>query len=205
VGAIVSTTDQLGGRGDTVSSDVLLVIGRACRDSERLAVRYRNAGGSESEITLDPHRVVATGRRWYLVANDRDRGEWRTYRIDRIVDVRATGHRVALVDPPDAIAFVQDSITTAPYRYHARVVVEAGIAELAPRVPANAGVLSALDDGRTLVTTGGDHLGLIAFHLLDLDRPFVVLEPPELRAELARVAVRAAPAALEPVALAGDD
>jgi predicted DNA-binding transcriptional regulator YafY len=83
---------------------------------------------------------VATGRRWYLVAHDRDRGEWRTYRIDRIVDVRAA-----------------------------------------------------------------THLGLIAFHLLDLDRPFVVREPPELRAELARMAARAAPAALAPVALAGDD
>lgn len=41
---------------------------RACRDTERLRVRYRDAGGLESERTLDPHRVVATARRWYLVA-----------------------------------------------------------------------------------------------------------------------------------------
>ena len=203
-GAIVETTEQLGASGEAVSPDVLVVVTRACRDSEWLRVCYRNAGGRASDLTLEPHRVVATGRRWYLVARDRDRGEWRTYRIDRFVDVRASGHRVTIVDPPDAVAFVQDAITTAPYRYRVRALVEAPIDELAPRVPASTAVLSAHDDGRTLVTTGGDHLGLLAFHLLDLDRPFVVLDPAELRAELTRVAGLAGRAAA-PAHAAGDE
>jgi predicted DNA-binding transcriptional regulator YafY len=191
VGAIVESTDQLGAAGEAVAPDVLLVVTRACRDSERLRLRYRSAGGHESAVTLDPHRVVSTARRWYLVAWDRRQGEWRTYRIDRMSDVRATGHLVRLVDPPDAVAFVQAAITTSPYQFQARVEVDAPIDVLTPLVPASAAVLTAIDDDRTLLTTGGNDLGIIAYHLLALDRPFVVLGPPELQGELRRVAALA--------------
>lgn len=82
VGAIVTSTDQLAGPSDAVAPDVLVKIIRACRDTERLRVCYRDAGGLESERTLDPHRVVATARRWYLVARTsracRPPGEHRT-------------------------------------------------------------------------------------------------------------------------------
>ena len=81
-------------RPTPVSPDVLVAVRRACRDSERLRVTYRNAGGVVSERTLDPHRLVRTARRWYLVARDRDRDAWRTLRIDRLATVRPTGHRV---------------------------------------------------------------------------------------------------------------
>ena len=70
VGTIGSMTERLGTAIAAVSPELLVVITRACRDTERLKVRYSDAGGRESERTLDPYRVVSTARRWYLVAWD---------------------------------------------------------------------------------------------------------------------------------------
>ena len=142
-------------------------ITRACRDSERLRVRYRDARGRESDRTLDPHRVVSTARRWYLVAHDRDRDEWRTFRVDRFVDVGRPVTGSTIVDPPDPVAFVQAAITTAPYRHRA-VRRARGADRRAGRRSCRrrVGVLEPIDDRRTLLTTGADDLDLLAFHLL---------------------------------------
>lgn len=194
VGALVESTDTLPDSGETVAADVLSTVTQACRDHERLVVDYQRADGVAGERTLDPHRVVATGRRWYLVARDRDRAEWRTYRLDRMRSVRPTGHRVVIDDPPEAAAFVQDAISTAPYEHRVRVEVDASMADLAPLVPPTTAVLSEIDAEHTMVTTGGDRLDLIAYHLLSLDRPFRVIEPAAMRDELARIAGRASSA-----------
>jgi predicted DNA-binding transcriptional regulator YafY len=42
---------------------------------------------------VEPVRLVASGRRWYLLAFDLDRDDWRTFRVDRTIDLRATGVR----------------------------------------------------------------------------------------------------------------
>ena len=125
VGTIGSMTTRLGAPGAPVAPDVLVTITRACRDSERLRVRYRDGRGTETDRTLDPYRVVSTARRWYLVARDRERDDWRTFRVDRMTAVEPTGHRVELDDPPDPVAFVQAAITIEPYRQRARVELDA--------------------------------------------------------------------------------
>ena len=177
-----------------MAPDVLVTITRACRDSERLRVRYRDARGVETERTLDPHRVVSTARRWYLVARDRDRADWRTFRVDRMTSVEPTGHRVELVDPPDPVAFVQAAITTEPYRERARVELAAPLEVVAELVPPTVGVLEAIDEDRTMLTTGADSLALLTHHLLSLDVDFRIHETPALRAHVAAAAQRLAAA-----------
>ena len=63
--------------------------------------------GNSTDRRIEPYRVVSVGRRWYLVAFDLDRADWRTFRLDRMGAATRTGHGVHLVDPPDAAAFVQ--------------------------------------------------------------------------------------------------
>jgi predicted DNA-binding transcriptional regulator YafY len=188
VGTIASMTARLDAAPEPIPPDVLVTITRACRDAERLRVRYRDRGGRESERTIDPYRVVATARRWYLVARDRDRAGWRTLRIDRMTDVVATGHRVEIVDPPDPVAFVQAAITTAPYRHQARIELAAPIADVAAVVPATVGALEPVDDSTTILTTGADDVDVLAFHLVSLGFPFRVLESDALRARLQEIA-----------------
>jgi predicted DNA-binding transcriptional regulator YafY len=201
VGTIGSMTTRLGTGGAPVSPDVLVTITRACRDSERLRVRYQDARGTETERTLDPHRVVSTARRWYLVARDRDRAGWRTFRVDRMTAVEATGHRVELVDPPDPVEFVQAAITTEPYRERARVELAAPLGVVAELVPPTVGVLEAIDDDRTMLTTGADSLALLTHHLLTLDVDFRIHETAALREHVAVAARRLAAAVADPSGL----
>ena len=67
-------------RGPTVDPQHLTVIAAACRDSERLRFAYRSREGTDSRREVEPHSLVNLGRRWYLVAWDRRREDWRTFR-----------------------------------------------------------------------------------------------------------------------------
>ena len=175
---------------DDVDSAALQTISAACRGHDELAVTYRDRNGRVSERRLHPHRVVSIGRRWYLVARDARLPEWRTWRIDRMVAVTLSGHRFELTDPPDAVQVVQRAISTSPYRHHARVELHAPAAHLAHLVPPSVGVLEAIDDHTTLLTTGGDDLNLLALHIGLLGVAFRVVEPDDLRVRILEVADR---------------
>ena len=195
LGALGSMTAQLGRRDTTPDPALLVTLSRACRDGERLRARYRDGRGQESERTLDPYRLVQTPRRWYLVAHDRGRAGWRTFRVDRLLEVHPTGHLVRLVDPPDPVAFVQRAITAAPYRYHARIELAAPLDALRVRIPPTVGVLEPIDDEHTMLTTGADDLHAIVVHVAGLGVDFRIHEPDALRAAAGAMARRLARAA----------
>jgi len=179
---------------EPVDAATLRLISGACRASERLAVRYRSHSGRQSERRLEPFRVVSIGRRWYLVARDVDLGEWRTWRVDRIDNARATGHRFDLGTPPDAVDLVRRAISTAPYRHTVRVALDASIDVVESRVPPSVAVCERIDDTHTLLTTGGDDLDVLALHIGMIGLPFRVIEPEELRDHLGALAARLASA-----------
>jgi predicted DNA-binding transcriptional regulator YafY len=114
----------------------------------------------------------------------------RTWRVDRIESAATTGHRFAVVDPPDAVALVQRSISTAPYCHQARIELDAPVERIAELVPPSVGVLEAIDEQRTLLTTGADTLDNLALHVAMLDVEFRVLEPAQLRTRMGELAAR---------------
>jgi len=177
-------------RDEPVDARLLRVMSRACRSGERLAVRYRDRSGRETERRLEPFRVVSIGRRWYLVARDVDLGEWRTWRVDRVAEATATGHRFRLDDPPDPVALVQRAISVAPYRYTVRVEIGASVAEVEARIPPSVAVCERVDAHTALLTTGGDDLDVLALHVVLIGLPFRVLEPAAFVERLAAVAAR---------------
>lgn len=65
------------------AADVLGAIAQACRDSVRLTFDYGAADGARTTRYVEPYRLVTLGQRWYLVAFDLDRNDWRTFRADR--------------------------------------------------------------------------------------------------------------------------
>ena len=69
----------------------LTAIAAACRDRERLRFAYVSRDGAETRRDVEPHALVNLGRRWYLVAWDRGREDWRTFRVDRLARPAATG------------------------------------------------------------------------------------------------------------------
>jgi predicted DNA-binding transcriptional regulator YafY len=67
-----------------VDPDTLTVIASACRDHELLRFDYRSHSGATSRRSAEPYRLVSDRRRWYILAWDPTRADWRTFRVDRI-------------------------------------------------------------------------------------------------------------------------
>jgi len=171
-----------------VDSDALLVLARASRDHTRVRFAYAARDGARTERRVEPYRLVATGRRWYLFAYDLDRDDWRTFRLDRVERPEVTTWRFTPRDHPDPVAAVQRAITSGGYRHRAKVVLHLDAALVREMVGPAVGRVEAIDDARCMLTTGADSLTWLAVELARFGCEVEVLEPPELRDELGRLA-----------------
>ncbi len=193
--AFHTTTIPLTGPGsspDTVAPELLTNIAAACRDQRRLRLRYFGRDGATSR-DIEPHRLVHTPRRWYLLAWDNDRGDWRIFRLDRILGPPSPpGARFSPRQPPadDVAAYVSQSISAAPYGYQARVLIHAPVAAVAQRSSPAAGRLEAIDRHSCILHTGSNSLDEIALYVAVKGFDFQVLDPPELVPVLRTLAER---------------
>ncbi|HEY4568790.1 MAG TPA: YafY family protein [Kribbella sp.] len=165
--------------GPTVQTDVLLAVAAACRDHQRLRFDYRNHDGTATTRTTEPHRLVHTGRRWYLVAWDLDRDDWRTFRLDRLEPRIPTGPRFAPRTVPDLQSTTR-GVASGGYQYQARFLVRAPADELTDRFPPTVATLTPVDETTTLLESGANSLDQLALYVGLLGRPFEIQEPPEL-------------------------
>lgn len=188
VRAVQDATDTLAGGVEVIDGETLLTLARACRDLVRVRFDYTARGGAQSQRKVEPVRLVATGRRWYLMAWDVDREDWRTFRLDRMTQVSASTWRFTPREHPDPVEFVQRAVSSAPYRFTAVVRIHAPGSEIRDRVsPASAEVVD--ESARSCVmTTGADSLRYLALELFWFREEVEVLEPPELREELVGIA-----------------
>jgi predicted DNA-binding transcriptional regulator YafY len=182
VAALHAFIVPLGNRGPTVDAERLAAIAGACRDHEGIRFQYHNRTGAPSARVVEPHRVVHTGYRWYLVAWDLAREDWRTFRVDRIEGKLKTSTHFKPRKPPegDFAAFVSKALSQVPYPYRARVTLDAPVDAIAKRVPPSAGVLEAIDERSCVLHTGSHSLEGITIHLSLLGVGFRVHDPPEL-------------------------
>lgn len=199
--ALRQATVSAAGGGPTVDPDTLTTVAAACRDHQQLRFDYEAHAGEASLRRVEPHRLVFTGRRWYLLAWDCDRMDWRTFRADRITPRQPTGPRFTPREPPeDAATYVVRGTGSLAWRYPTRVRLHAPPAALAERIPPAAGLLRAVDEQTCLLDTGSDSLPDLVGFLTSLDVAFEVLDPPELRTLLRELAARYAEAAGDPKA-----
>lgn len=182
VAALHSFIVPLSNRGPTVDAERLSTIAGACRDHEAIRFSYHNRTGAPSARNVEPHRLVHTGYRWYLVAWDSGRKDWRTFRVDRIEGKLKTSTRFKPRKPPegDFATFVSKSLSQVPYPFRARVTLQAPVDAVAKRIPQSAGVLEAIDERSCMLHTGAHSLESITIHLSMLGVDFQVHEPPEL-------------------------
>jgi predicted DNA-binding transcriptional regulator YafY len=192
VGALGSATIAPPVSGPTVDPQHLTVIAAACRDSECLRFAYRSRDGSDTRREVEPHSLVNLGRRWYLVAWDRRREDWRSFRVDRLDRPAATGATFTARKLPtkDASAYVERSISDAPSRFEARVTVHAPAAEIASRLPPYWGTFEPIDAQSCEYRARDDDLGWLAMRIAMLGVEVEVHEPPELIEHLRALARR---------------
>lgn len=178
--------------GPQVDMDVLTAIAGACRDRERLRFDYRAHSGEPSRREVEPYRLVSDRRRWYLLAWDLERDDWRTFRVDRIHPRTPTGPRFTPRELPpdeDLLARVARGVAQATWQYRARVVVHAPAAYVRARLPVRAEV-TELDDERCVFTPGSDNPELLALYIGMLGVDFDVVEGPDLVEAMRTLAAR---------------
>ncbi len=191
MGTLQSATIALT-RGDGASVDprTLTTMASAVAGPERLRFAYRARDGAESRRLVEPYRLVSTGSRWYLVAYDMEREDWRTFRVDRVAEAFATGARFAPRElPMDAEEFVRRGLGANGSRaYTAEITFEAGAAELPEWL-------------RAAVVPGGAAPALVRFESRDAPEwlaarlaltglAFTVREPAALREAAGTLAAR---------------
>lgn len=173
--------------GPVVDAEALTVVAQACRDEERIAFSYVRRDGEASRRTVEPHRLVSVGRRWYLVAYDLDRHDWRSFRLDRIAEPRPTGARFRPRTLPaaDAAEFVRGSLAGATEQLVVDAVIEASLMHVEQTIGR---WVVAESDGpvRTRVRMAADSPEWALFGLAAVDAPFTIEGPREVR-ELAEL------------------
>jgi predicted DNA-binding transcriptional regulator YafY len=194
-----AATVSLAATGPAVDPEDLTVLAGAVARREGLRFAYRAGDGTESRRLVEPLRLVAAGRRWYLVAYDNERDAWRTFRVDRMREPRATGVRAAPRELPakDAAAYVAGERSdwgTPTYRVvvtlHAPLERVAGLLGDVPGELEPLGGHGCRLDGRR-----DDSMAWLALRLASLGCEFEVHEPPELAAHLRAIAARVTRAA----------
>ncbi|MFF4270940.1 helix-turn-helix transcriptional regulator [Streptomyces sp. NPDC001536] len=178
-----ATTPLTSGDGASIAPETLTVMASTVAGHERLRFAYRARDGVDSRRVVEPYQLVSTGRRWYLVAYDLDRADWRTFRVDRVNEPFATGARFAPRELPtgSAAEYLRQSMYRRQETYGVDVTFEAPAAFIAARLPKWLGEPEELGEGRCrLRATVGDAVEWMAVRLAMVDCEFTVREPEEL-------------------------
>lgn len=165
----------------TVDAGALTTVAHACRDEERMRFLYTGRGAEKTERHVEPHRLVALGRRWYLVAYDLVREDWRSFRLDRLEDPRGTGvhFRPRVLPGDDAAAFVRAGIQNLPGTHSIEALVHAS-AETVRAALGGWGHVEEIGEQRCTLRITADSLDWPTFALGAVGVDFEVREPPEL-------------------------
>jgi predicted DNA-binding transcriptional regulator YafY len=180
----------------TVEPSTLTELARLAREHFTLRFDYSDRRQTASQRRVEPYRIVNAGQRWYLVAWDLDREDWRTFRVDRMRAGMSPGARFTPRPLTDAEveALVSRGVPVEARQHQARVLVRAPAAELAARFGPWLGTITAVDETSCLLETGADNLEMLAGYLGLLGADFSVSEPPELVAAVQALASRYATA-----------
>ncbi|GII05108.1 helix-turn-helix transcriptional regulator [Planobispora takensis] len=206
VRALSGSVESFDGGRTPVDPEALMTLARACRDEVEVGFDYPS-GNEAGRRRAEPHRLVASDRRWYLLAYDLDRDDWRNFRVDRMTGVSARTWRFRPRATPDAAAYVQESVASRVYPHRARFLVHAPADTVRAQIPASAAVVRERGSGSCEVLSGAGSLDFVLMHVVLLGHDFEVLDPPELRRRCRVLAERllSAGAAISPEETAGED
>lgn len=106
-----------------VDTTTLTTLAACCRDREIVRFGYVAHAGDATDRRVEPHELVSYGQRWYLVAFDLERDDWRTFRLDRIEDIRVFGGRFHPREIPhgSALEHVRQGRRNLPRRYQVEI------------------------------------------------------------------------------------
>jgi predicted DNA-binding transcriptional regulator YafY len=200
VSALSDATSAFGVEGPQIDAEVLATLAGACRDQVRLRYSYVARDERASQRIVEPAAVVYSGHRWYLVAFDLDRDDWRTFRLDRIrgrVRVGERGRR-RVVPGGDPAAFVRERLRGVregePEAVPGRIRLRAPAGRVRSRIPGRYATVEPDGEEACIVSSQGAWSRGFLVWMAMLDEPMDVLEPPELVEAARTVVARLSPA-----------
>jgi len=175
------TSPGVFGGGPTLDAAVLTTLAMACRGEERLRFDYTAHRREASSRHVEPHRLVSLGRRWYLIAWDLDRGDWRNFRVDRLSAPALTGARFRPRDIPgdDPVAWLRGRLAVVPRGHDVSVLLSAP-AEPVRRVVGQWATVEEDGPATCRLRMSVDDLTWPVMLLGILNHPFTIESPPEL-------------------------
>ncbi|WP_244932307.1 WYL domain-containing protein [Nocardioides sp. W7] len=202
----VTVVEPPGSHHPAVERDVLLALGAAVHAREVLRLDYagpragaRNrddAGRPAAPRRVEPHHLVTWRGRWYLVAWDLDRSDWRTFRADRITPRSPTGPRFSSRELPggDVGTFVtgrfRGSEGSTQWPCTGEVILDLPAEKIRPF--AGDGLVEYVEPDRTRLVQGSWSWPALAASLCRFDTDIEVVGPPALGDAFSLLAARAA-------------
>ncbi|WP_425576280.1 helix-turn-helix transcriptional regulator [Streptomyces glaucosporus] len=180
--AVLASTEIASRTAPAPDLSTLHLLGAAAHNRQDVRFTYTSRAGERTERRVEPYRQVLLGRRWYLLGWDRDRRDWRTFRIDRITGPHVPGTTFTPRElPPDgAVGFVRASARLPVSRHRGVVRFDAPVEVVSERLTAEAGSLEAIDDRTCRYVTAADSWEWLAITLAMVGVPYTVEGPPEL-------------------------
>lgn len=191
LGEVTVRLGRVSAGGQATDIAILMALAQACRREERLRFDYRTGDDRTGRRHVEPHRLVSVRARWYLVAFDLDRDDWRTFRVDRIGPPALTGFRSSKREAPDAAALVAEGVAVRVHDTQARVRLPVPPTVAAREIAPTVGVIETkrADATSTVVVIGGDP-DWVARYLASLPFPFEILDSDDVRREVELLARR---------------
>ncbi len=176
--------------GDGVPAETLGLVAQACRDTVRLRFGYTARTGAATARSVEPYRLVNIGRRWYLVAYDMDRADWRTFRVDRMADPAPARNTFTPRPLPtdDLVGMIRSGIESVTVLHEVVVEMDAE-AEVVTAATGRWASVEPLGPGRCRMAMSTESLDWPLQVLVAIDAEFRVVAPPEL-ARLVRATAR---------------
>jgi predicted DNA-binding transcriptional regulator YafY len=140
VHALSGSVETFDGGRPPVAPEVLMALARACRDEVEVGFVYPSGSGVRRR-RVEPYRLVASERRWYLLAYDLDRDDWRSFRVDRMTGVAARTWRFRPRPAPDAATYVQEGVASRVYPAPGALARARAGRAVRTQVPASAAVV----------------------------------------------------------------
>ncbi|WP_034260721.1 helix-turn-helix transcriptional regulator [Actinospica robiniae] len=179
----LSFTDEPGRDLRTApDSAVLLTIADAVRHRRPVAITYTDRNGSLSERSVRPYGIVNHSGHWYFTGRDTGVDDDRTFRLDRVADVRTLPGTFEPPDGPDPAQRLLSSFATAAYRHQVILRIRGTVEQIRTRLPASLAVVEEPSaDGWLRVRMQVEQLSWLPPLLAALDLPFEVERPEQLR------------------------
>ncbi|MDI5980803.1 helix-turn-helix transcriptional regulator [Amycolatopsis magusensis] len=179
--------------GPRVPADALMTIADACRRHECLRFDYTSPRGGASRRTAEPYRLVNFGRHWYLVAFDLDRGDWRTFRVDRLTPRPPAGPRFTPRELPydDVADYLARQLSARTWPCQATVTLHESAEAVSDRVWPGMGAIEAVDARSCLLHLGAETTDDLVWMITSVQADFTLVSgPPDLPAAFRRQAAR---------------